>query len=151
MGIISTLTQKLWPVPLPQAVTNGSSEFVDMFRREDSPIDANRLDGSPASLKLVDEVLDDYRRQKVELPSDILLLTSAYVFEVVRGRLGGSYQRSDDGSQIALVIGAPDFRLAVLAMARVAGHADGSGPAGLGAFLAEAEKAAAEKRDGEVS
>lgn len=88
---------------------------------------AGDFDYSRASLALVDEMLGGFHTFDHPLPPDLLLESSAYIFEVARREFGGRYLAGSGDDLYVLVIGEPDFRIRVMVMGKVAGRvANGS-------------------------
>lgn len=112
---------------MPDSIEEGmamqAADFIAAFRGPGSPVDADRLDYSEASLAHVDRILDDFYTQAAPLPNDLHFLASAYVFETARRQFGGRYLRSDDDNPFVLVIGEPKCQIGVCAMSKVRGRA----------------------------
>lgn len=111
------------PETIEEGMESQAAVFVDSFRGEGSPIDADKLDYSMDSLEQVDAMLQDFFEQKASLPDDLHFLTSAYVFETVRRNHGGRYLRSEDDDPFVLVMGEPDCQIALFVMGKVRGRA----------------------------
>lgn len=94
--------------------------FIQKLSDDAAAIDAEKLDFSEASLELVDQVLDDLHRQGLPLSDDLLNMASAYVFETARKAFGGEYMRFNEENPFVLVMGAPDCKVGLLAMEKVA-------------------------------
>lgn len=99
-----------------------AEDFVAAFVGTGSPVPAGALDYSPASLRAVDGVLDDFHRRGAELPQDLHFLASAYVGEVARREFGGRYLRGDEDNPFVLVLGEPACQIGVLVFDKVRGR-----------------------------
>lgn len=115
------------PATIEDGMASQAAEFVDAWRGDGAPIDADKLDYTRESLALVDEVLQNFHERQVELPEDLHFLASAYVFETARRQYGGRYLRGDGVDQFVLVMGEPDCQVGWCAMSKVKGRAD-NGP-----------------------
>lgn len=107
---------------LEEEIIAEAIEFIDAFRGEGSPIDADKLDYSEQSLALLDEVLEDFYEQDEPLPEDLYFLSSAYMFEVIRREFGGRYIEGDEDNPVVLVIGEPKCQINLMVMAKVEGR-----------------------------
>jgi len=114
------------PEGMPESIEQGfqwqATAFIEAFIGEGSPIEEGALDYSPASLRAVDDMLDDFHRQSAPLPDDLHFLAASYVFEVVRREFGGRYLRGDDDDPFVLVIGDAGAQVGVMAFSRVMGR-----------------------------
>lgn len=100
-----------------------ANTFIESFRGDGSPLDAEKLDFSKESIALVDGILLDFYCQKASLPDDLHFLASAYVFECARRQYGGRYLRGDEQNPFVLVIGEPEFEIGFCVMEKVLGRA----------------------------
>jgi hypothetical protein len=123
MGLFDFLKRKRMPATIEDAMASQAADFVNAFLSPMAPIDASKLDYSESSLRLIDQVLDDFYRKQATLPEDLHFLASAYVFETARRQFGGRYLRGDQDNPFVLVIGEPDFQLGVLVMGKIKGRA----------------------------
>jgi hypothetical protein len=88
-----------------------------------------RLDGSVASLQVVDEMLVEVSDYVADL--DEAVVTSlvqqlgCYVLEVARNAFGGEYFWHEEGEQPVLVIGEPDAHVALMTWSKVTGRITG--------------------------
>jgi hypothetical protein len=120
MGLFDIFKKKpQMPAKIEEGMQSQAIDFIDAFRGDRSPIDANKLDYSEQSLALVDKVLQDFYLQKAELPDDLHFLSSAYVFECARKNYGGRYLRSDAPNPFVLLIGEPDCEIGFCAMEKI--------------------------------
>lgn len=127
MGLFDRWRKPKMPETLEQGMATQAEDFIGAFRGDGSPVDADALDYSEASLIHVDRILDDFFKRPAPLPDDLHFLASAYVFETARREFGGRYLRGDEENPFVLVIGEPDFQIGVCVMAKVAGRAE-NGP-----------------------
>lgn len=90
---------------------------------------AEGLDYSEASLVIVDRLLAESSRWIGELtPIQIdgfVTEFSCYILEVGRKEFGGRYLWHDGREALVLVVGEPDFRVAILAWDKVKGRVGG--------------------------
>ncbi len=98
MGLFDLLKKKkpAMPETIEEGMASQATDFVGAFSRPGAPIEGSRLDYTASSLSLVDQVLDDFFKQRAPLPDDLHFLASAYVFEVARREFGGRYLRGDE-------------------------------------------------------
>jgi len=88
-----------------------------------------RLDGSVASLQVVDEMLVEVSDYVADL--DEAVVTSlvqqlgCYVLEVARNAFGGEYFWHEEGAQPVLVVGEPDAHVALMTWSKVTGRITG--------------------------
>jgi len=88
-----------------------------------------RLDGSPASLEVVDELLAEAAGYAAELPESsvvgLMQQLGCYALEVARRRFGGTLYWHEEGEQPVLVVGEPHAHVGLMtwskAMGRLAG------------------------------
>lgn len=111
------------PATIEDGMASQANDFINAFRGSGAPIDAAKLDFGRDSVLLVDQVLQDFYSQGVQLPDDLHFLASAYVFECARKLYGGRYLRGDQQNPFVLVIGEPDFQIGFCAMEKVLGRA----------------------------
>jgi hypothetical protein len=76
------------------------------------------LDYSQQSLIVLDRLLDDYSQQWGNFPdekkNEITTNASSYILWVASQQYGGNYYWSEEHVQPVLVIGEPDYRIAVM-------------------------------------
>lgn len=111
------------PASLEEGMASQANDFIEAFRGDGSPIDADKLDFGRESITLVDKVLQDFYLRKAPLPDDLHFLASAYVFECARRQYGGKYLRGDEQNPFVLVIGEPDCQIGFCVMGKVQGRA----------------------------
>jgi len=111
------------PDSIEEGMASQAKNFIESFRGEGAPVDAEKLDYSEESIALVDSILEDFFAQQEPLPEDLHFLASAYVFECARKQYGGSYLKGDEQNPFVLVIGHPEFQIGFCAMEKVAGRA----------------------------
>lgn len=111
------------PATLEEGMASQANDFIEAFRGDGSPVNADELDFSRNSLELVDRILQDFHLQEAPLPDDLHFLASAYVFECARRKYGGRYLRGDDNNPFVLVIGEPEFQIGFCAMEKIRGRA----------------------------
>jgi hypothetical protein len=88
-----------------------------------------KLDFSEASLAAVEELLNEASHYRDQLPkenADIIVKTlGCYILEVARKQLGGIYSWYSKREQPALLIGQPEFRIAIITWDKVEGRLSG--------------------------
>lgn len=119
MGLFDFFRRKRMPKTPEAGMQSQAADFINAFSGEGSPIDATLLDYSKDSLELVDSILQDFYKQKAELPEDLHFMLSAYVFECARVAFGGRYLRGDEDNPFVLVIGEPECQIGFCVMEKV--------------------------------
>lgn len=119
--------RRLQPI-VQVAMEQQAEELIATYRQPNSPIDGSGLDYSEASLQIIDEILQDFYLQRAILPEELFHLVAAYVFEVTRRHYGGFYLSGDAKNPYAIMLGEPDFQLAVFFMDKIRRRAS-NGPA----------------------
>jgi len=88
-----------------------------------------RLDGSVASLKVVDEMLVEVSAYVADLDeavvTNLVQQLGCYVLEVGRRAFGGEYFWHEEGEQPVLVVGEPAAHVALMAWSKVTGRITG--------------------------
>lgn len=88
-----------------------------------------RLDGSVASLQVVDEMLVEVSEYVADLDeavvTDLVQQLGCYVLEVGRRAFGGEYFWHEQGEQPILVVGEPDAHVALMTWSKVTGRITG--------------------------
>jgi len=88
-----------------------------------------RLDGSVASVKVVDEMLVEVSEYVADLDeavvTNLVQQLGCYVLEVARRAFGGEYFWHEEGQQPVLVVGAPDAHVALMTWSKVTGRITG--------------------------
>jgi hypothetical protein len=88
-----------------------------------------RLDGSIASLEVVDEILEEVSAYVTELDEAVVTglvqQLGCYVLEVGRRAFGGEYFWHDEGEQPILVVGEPQAHVAIMTWSKVTGRLTG--------------------------
>jgi len=88
-----------------------------------------RLDGSVASLEVVDEMLVDVSEYVADLDEAVVTnfvqQLGCYVLEVGRRAFGGEYFWHEEGEQPVLVVGEPDAHVALMTWSKVTGRITG--------------------------
>ena len=135
------------PASIEEGMASQANDFIDAFRGQGAPIDADALDYSEESIALVDQVLQDFHEQSAELPDDLHFLASAYVFECARKRYGGRYLRGDEENPFVLVMGEPDCQVGFCAMSKVQGRVKNGPEDSLQFFFAGIEGPLSRKTD----
>lgn len=81
------------------------------------------LDFSVNSLKVLDELLEQFHQNKDEIDeemlSDLIGQAGAYIFEVARRNFGGKYYWYEQLNQPILVTGQPKFEISIIAFDKV--------------------------------
>lgn len=108
-----------------QQIIDKAERAVDQFSDRSN----NGLDYSESSLAIVEEMLAEASDFIGELPDEqinaIVHLLGSYVLEVGRREFGGTYYWYDDRDQPVLVVGEPDFKIAILSFDKVRGRLSG--------------------------
>lgn len=88
-----------------------------------------RLDGSVASLEVVDEMLVDVSEYVADLDeavvTNLVQQLGCYVLEVGRRAFGGEYFWHEQGEQPVLVVGEPESHVALMTWSKVTGRITG--------------------------
>ena len=88
-----------------------------------------RLDGTVASLKVVDEMLVEVSEYVADLDevvvTNLVQQLGCYVLEVGRRAFGGEYFWHEEGEQPILVVGEPAAHVALMTWSRVVGRLTG--------------------------
>ena len=88
-----------------------------------------RLDGSVASLEVVDEMLVDVSEYVADLDeavvTNLVQQLGCYVLEMGRRAFGGEYFWHEEGEQPVLVVGEPDAHVALMTWSKVTGRITG--------------------------
>ncbi len=111
------------PESIEAAMAPQAAAFVQAFSGRGSPVDGAKRDHSPASLAVVDGILEDFHRQGAALPEDLHFIASAYLFEVARCAYGGRYLRGPASDPFVLVTSEPECGIGLHAMSKVRGRA----------------------------
>ena len=110
---------------LAQQVIDKAERAVDQLR--DRSNDA--LDYSESSLAVVEEILAEATDFVDETPAEhvdaLVKMLGSYVLEVGRREFGGTYYWHKGRDQPVLVVGEPDYRIAILAFDKVRGRLSG--------------------------
>lgn len=101
------------------AMQQQAEQLIMIFRRPGSPVPADRLDYSAASLAFIDEYLLQFYLKQTPLPCELLEAVSAYVFEVARRQFGGVYLSGDAKNPFALLVGEPEFQLGMFFVEKI--------------------------------
>ncbi len=84
------------------------------------------LDYSESSLSAVEDMLAQASGFATQMPADqidgLVRILGSYVLEVGRREFGGKYYWHEEREQPVLVIGEPDYKIAVLAFDKVRGR-----------------------------
>ena len=111
---------------LQTEVSRMADEAFEMVRALTGKV----LDFSEASLGVVEDALAQASAHVGELTEDqatkLVQRLGCYVLEVMRRRFGGTYQWYGERSQPMLVVGEPDYHVAVLGWDRVRGRLSGN-------------------------
>jgi len=120
MGLFDIFRRKpKMPASIEEGMVSQAQDFIEAFRGDGAPVDADKLDYSKESIALVDNILQDFHLQKEPLPDDLHFLASAYVFECARKQYGGRYMSGDEPNAFVLVIGEPDCQIGFCAMGKL--------------------------------
>lgn len=106
-------------------VADKAKRAVDQLRDRSGDL----LDYSESSLSVVEEILAEASAYVDEMPEDqteaLVHLLGSYILEVGRREFGGKYYWHDGRDQPVLVVGEPDYRIAILALDKVRGRLSG--------------------------
>ncbi|NQT36518.1 MAG: hypothetical protein HQ581_03460 [Planctomycetes bacterium] len=107
---------------LEQQVADKAERAVDQLRERSS----DSLDYSESSLSVVEDMLAEASHYIDDMPDDqidaLVHMLSSYILEVGRREFGGKYYWHDDRDQPALVVGEPDYRIAICTFDKVRGR-----------------------------
>lgn len=110
------------------------------------------LDYSEASLKVVEDMLEDDSDFTPDLPPEIVQNIienyGCYILEVGRMEFGGEYRWHDERNQPVLVVGEPNFHVSLITWDKVRGRLDGDGADNIPFFYAGFAKRAREAQPG---
>jgi hypothetical protein len=85
------------------------------------------LDYSEASLKVVEEMLEEIASDPgVPKEEVVAKVFSSYILEVGRRQFGGRYCWYEKANQPVLVVGEPNFRIAIITLDRVRNRMQGN-------------------------
>jgi len=104
---------------LKNEITRMAEETVELFQDRAG----GSLDFSEESLQAVEELLDDVSDYYPDFSSEqaqrIVRLFGCYILEVAQRAFGGQYFWYDERDQPVLVVGEPDYRIAIIAWDKV--------------------------------
>ena len=105
-----------------QIQANAASAVEQLQRRA-----AGKLDYSPASLAVVEEMLAEASNQSLSSTArDALIeLLGCYILEVALREHGGKYAWFEDRKQPVLIVGEPGFHVAMITFDKVRGRLSG--------------------------
>ena len=85
------------------------------------------LDYSPESLEAVEDLLETASHQALNEQTQAALveLLGCYILEVGMREFGGKYAWSEERNQFVLVVGEPEFSVAIMTKGRVRGRLSG--------------------------
>lgn len=110
---------------LASEVQRMAEETVELF--EDS--EGVQLDYSEKSLEMVEELLEEAGEFYPELPPDAARRTmqsfGCYILEVARREFGGEYLWFEERDQPVLVVGEPEYHVALMTWDKVHGRLSG--------------------------
>ena len=110
---------------LAQQVADKAERAVDQLRDRS----ADGLDYSESSLTIVEDILAEASDFVDQMPRDhidaLVNILGSYVLEVGRREFGGKYYWHDARDQPVLVVGEPDYKIALLAFDKVRGRMSG--------------------------
>ncbi len=90
-----------------------------------------KLNYSPESLSIIEEMLAEASEFYNELPSDqvesLSQLMGSYILYVGYKEHGGNFYWSDEKNQPVLVVGEPDYKIAIMTFFKVKGRLAGDG------------------------
>lgn len=107
---------------LSKQVADKAGRAVDQLREHSN----DALDYSESSLSTVDDMLDEASGFSKAMPEDqidsLVRIIGSYVLEVGRREFGGKYYWHDEHDQPVLVVGEPDYKIAILTFDKVRGR-----------------------------
>jgi hypothetical protein len=110
---------------LAQQVVDKAERAVDQLRDRSN----DTLDYSESSLAVVEEMLAEATEFVEESPAEqieaLVKMLGSYVLEVGRREFGGTYYWHEGRDQPVLVVGEPDYKIAILAFDKVRGRLSG--------------------------
>jgi len=110
---------------LSELVADKAQRAVEQFRDRSS----DGLDFTDASLSIVEKMLAEASSFINEMPGDqvdaLVHLLGSYVLETGRREFGGQYYWHDGRDQPVLVVGEPEFKVAIMAFDKVRGRLSG--------------------------
>jgi hypothetical protein len=110
---------------LPEQIARSAAKAVALCESRDG----RRMDYSEASLAIVEEMLAEAAECAAEITPDQLTTLAqdfgSYVLEVGRREFGGRYCWHHEQDQPVLVVGEPEFRVAIMAWDKVRGRLAG--------------------------
>ncbi len=110
---------------LEQQVADKAERAVAQLRERSN----DSLDYSESSLTVVEEMLAEASDYIDDLPKDqidsLVHMLGSYILEVGRREFGGKYYWHDGRDQPVLVVGEPDYRIAILTFDKVRGRLSG--------------------------
>ena len=106
-------------------IADNAERAVDQLRDRSS----DSLDYSESSLSVVEDILAEASDFVDQMPEDqveaLVQLLGSYIFEVGRREFGGKYYWHDGRDQPVLVVGEPDYKIAILTFDKVRGRLSG--------------------------
>ena len=88
-----------------------------------------KLDYSPESLSIIEDMLAEASEFYNNLPSDqiesLSQLMGSYILYIGYKEHGGKFYWSDEKNQPVLVVGEPDFKIAIMSFSKVKGRLSG--------------------------
>ena len=88
-----------------------------------------RLDFSEGSLEVVEEMLAESAQWREHLDDEhvngMVQRFGCYILETARAEFGGEYSWHEEGDQPVLVVGEPEFHVAIIAWGKVEGRING--------------------------
>jgi hypothetical protein len=107
---------------LSKQVADKAGRAVDQLREHSN----DALDYSESSLSAVDDMLAEASGFTKSMPDDqidsLVRIIGSYVLEVGRCEFGGKYYWHDEHDQPVLVVGEPDYKIAILTFDKVRGR-----------------------------
>jgi hypothetical protein len=108
-----------------QQITDKAAKAVETFRERAN----DALDYSESSLAVVEEMLAEASHYVNDMPdaqvNGLVQLLGCYLFEVGRREFGGRYCWHDGRDQPVLVVGEPEYRVAMIAFDKIKGRLSG--------------------------
>ncbi len=110
---------------LEQQVAEKAQRAVDQLRDRSD----DSLDYGESSLTMVEAILAEASEYVDQMPEDqidaLVHLLGSYILEVGRREFGGKYYWHDGRDQPVLVVGEPDYKIAILTFDKVRGRISG--------------------------
>ena len=133
---------------LEEDIRNSAENVTDAFERRYS----FKPDYSEESLKLIDDLIEEASDFVPDMPQEtirnIIQNFGCYILEVGRREFGGTYRWYEERDQPVLVVGEPEFHVAMMTWDKVRGRLNGDKADNIPFFYAGFAKRAREAEPG---